>query len=1080
MKTILLYLSLPCILLAAAHDSASTSSHSRRHFEIWEPEPAPNRGHSFEKNKSNSHFFIGAGYPVDPDWEQWSYPIGNGYLGATLFGRTDVERIQVTEKTLYNTGPFGGAGLTNFAELYLDIGHREGISNYKRSLSLEDAIHRTEYTYRGIRYRQHAFASYPDNVLVVHTTASKSAKVSFGLRPEIPYLKSKKERDRRTGTVKAQGNQILIAGTQAPYSLNYGAHIRVLHKGGTLITGDDNISIRGADSVTIIAAFGTNYELNERALQEPVREKKVDATKTPDAELKARVDAAVALGYGKLQSRHVADYQQLYQRVHFTLDSTDQKTATIPTSQLVKKDQSSYIEELMFQYGRYLLIASSRETTLPAGLQGAWTQSEVSPWTGAYWHNINLQMNYWGAMSANLAETFEAYIEYFKAYKSSAQLNAEKFIRRNYRDQSFEADTRFGWTIGTSGNLFGLSTPGLHSGPGTGGLTSKLFVDYYDFTRDEEFLREVGYPAVLGMSEFLSNTLQAQADGTLLVSPSYSPEIIHRGPLPEYATGKVNKSKNKDGGYYQSVGTTFDQGFVWENYNDTLRFAKKLGIQDPFLAKIDAEITKLDPILIGESGQLKEFREEKYYGDIGNPKHRHISHLCTLYPGTLVNDTTPEWLEAAKVALEKRGPDGTGWAIAHRMLLWARVKDGEKAIEMYRGVIDKKTLPNLWTTHPPFQIDASLGIMAGVAEMLLQSHSGYLQALPALPNKWADGSFSGLVARGSFVVDASWKHSSLQQLLITSRAGEVCKVHIPADTTFRIIDTANGKPVRHHMDGQILNFTTRKGGRYQIDLSTKEALLENIVLYYDFEGVSGDAQLKNKAFQDFNGSKAKAKLTLENSAKISSAESKVGSNSLDLTSPKAHAFLGGKSAFFQSLTDNNASAVSFWIKHSKVFKTVSFELEESSTDTTAKGRGFQAHTPFSDQNFYFDFGIGAMANRAKTTNPPNIDPLNWNHVVLQAYKLNDQFRAEIWINGILAANRDFADTNKLQLFTGNLIIGGQFLTDVTANEQYTAANQINGYIDEFAVFNRQMSAPSIVSLANGAAIATAIPSDHAF
>jgi len=299
------------------------------------------------------------------------------------------------------------------------------------------------------------------------------------------------------------------------------------------------------------------------------------------------------------------------------------------------------------------------------------------------------------------------------------------------------------------------------------------------------------------MSRFLSKALVPHGD-LLLVEPSASPEQKHKG---------------KD---YITVGCTFDQGFVWENHHDTLQLAAVLGKEDAFLQKFRAEMKKLDPIQVGASGQIKEFREENAYGEIGEKEHRHISHLCPLYPGTLIGTGTEEWMTAAGKTLDLRGNNTTGWAMAHRMNCRARLRQGNKALEVYQKFIRERTTPNLWTLHPPFQIDGNLGTMAGVVEMLLQSHQGYIDVLPALPESWHTGSFSGLVARGNFVVSAEWKDGRATRITVTAHKGGECRLAYPEIGKANVTDAA-GAPVAasKESDDQI-RFNTTSGGKYSL------------------------------------------------------------------------------------------------------------------------------------------------------------------------------------------------------------------------------------------------------------------------
>jgi alpha-L-fucosidase 2 len=757
-----------------------------RQYELWEPAPAPNRGAEYGVNVS------GRAYPYDKDWERWSYPLGNGNLGANVFGRTDTERIQLTEKTIANGSAYSRGGVTSAAELYLDIGHHDA-TNYRRALSLNDAIKTVTYQSGGTTYRREVFTSYPDDVLVIRLTADRPGALSFTVRPEIPYLEAKHELDTKSGAVIASGDTLTLAGTFDYYQVNYEIQVKVLNDGGTLVPGGSTIDVQDADAVTIIVAADTNYELGPHIfLNEP--KEKLDPDFDPHSLVTAKIDNAVTLGFGALKTRHLADYRNLFSRVQVNLNS---EVSDLPTHQLLENHKNGmvdpYLEELIFQYGRYLLIASSRETTLPSHLQGAWSQFEVSPWCGGYWHNINVQMNYWGAMSANLAETFQAYLNYFEAYKPKAQQFARDYIRANRPEALSDDPDGNGWILGTGANAYQISGSSTHSGPGTGGFTTQLLMEYYNYTQDEDFLRETGYPALLGMSRFFDKTLHETEDGLLLVSPSASPEVKHNGE------------------FFITKGCTYDQGFVWENHSNVLRAAEILGEDDPFLDVIREQIPRLDPIQIGSSGQIKEFREEDAYGDIGDPKHRHISHLCTLYPGTLINASRPDWMKAASVTLDLRGDITTGWAMAHRMICRARLKEAEKTLNLYRLFITEKIAENLWSIHPPFQIDGNFGVMAAVNEMLLQSHADAIEPLPALPQAWHTGHFDGLVARGNFEVSAKWKDGRLQELTIHSRSGKPCRIRYPGIAAQSIRTTLNRSLRVTQEAPDLISFPTRKG-----------------------------------------------------------------------------------------------------------------------------------------------------------------------------------------------------------------------------------------------------------------------------
>lgn len=796
-------------LILLSLSAFSQTNPTNRSYEIWDDSPAQNRGNDFTIIKAD-------GYPFDQDWESESYPIGNGYMGANIFGRTDTERIQITEKTLANEGLYGFGGLTSFSETYLEFNHKN-VKNYKRSLSLNEAILYVNYESNGVQYKREYLANYPDNVIAIRLSANKKGKISFNLRTEIPYLKNPEEKNTKSGKTFAENDLITLSGNIPHFNVNYEGQIKVINEGGKRIAknsaGKSEIKVLNANSVVLLIATGTNYKLSDKIFLEETDNKKLDVTVFPHDNVSNLIKSATDKGFEVLKENHLKDYQKLFSRVNLIISPKKPKETTKTILQNYKNgNYNTYLEELMFHYGRYLLIASSRAGTLPSGLQGVWSQYAVTPWTGGYWHNINVQMNYWGAFNANLAETFTPYLEYFKAYQPKASLLATGHVKWSNPTALDVKNDDNGWAIGTGATAYRISNPGGHSGPGTGGFTTKLLWDYYDFTRDTSYLLETGYPALMGMSKFLSKTLKYSDYGILLVEPSSSPEQSHNGQ------------------FYNTKGTTFDQAFVWETYNDLLKAAKILNKKDDFLNKVSDQIIRLDPILIGTSGQVKEYREEKEYGEIGDKHHRHTSQLCALYPGTLINSSKPIWIDGVSKSLDLRLddnyiiPDGeiygayTEWALAHRMNLRARTKEAGKARIMYSRLLKELTAPNLWTICGPFQIDGNLGAMAGVAEMLLQSHQGYIELLPALPKAWEKGEFQGLVARGNFEIATRWGNSTFSSLEIRSNSGGSCSLRLPITTNIKIKDGA-GNIITYIKEGQDrINFDTKKSTLYYISL----------------------------------------------------------------------------------------------------------------------------------------------------------------------------------------------------------------------------------------------------------------------
>lgn len=777
--------------LSAEPSAPALSSSVQKELRLWYDEPAPNS---------------------TDGWEKWSLPLGCGYMGANVFGRTDSERIQITENSLANPYGTGSSsfrrGLNNFSETYIDFNHNNP-ANYTRELSLNDSVAHVQYDYDGVTYNREYFTSYPDKIMAVKLTASQAGKLSFTLRPTIPYIKDYNTEPGdgmgKSGTVTAEGDTITLEGNMHYYDIDFEGQYKVIPTGGSMTAqNDDNgengtITVTDADSAVILIAVGTNYIMQPDVFTLPAKEKLAN-NPHPHEKVSKIISDASAKSYDELLSAHKADYQKYFNRVNLDLGG---EIPSVTTDQLLnqykKGTYNPYLEELYFQYGRYLLICSSREGCLPANLQGIWNVYDSSPWSAGYWHNINVQMNYWPAFNTNLAEMFESYADFNESFRNAAQKNADKYLAAIGSDLIAETGTgENGWAVGTGVRPYDVGGPsaGGHSGPGTGGFTTKLFWDYYDFTQDDTVLSEHTYPAIAGMAKFLSKTLIEQ-DDKLLVYPSASPE----------------NANNK-----QTTGCAFDQQMVYENHADLIKAAQLLGKEDDAIAQLAAEqVDRLDPVVVGYSGQVKEYREENYYGEFGEYKHRHISQLCGLYPGTSISSNTPAWMDAAKVTLNERGDQSTGWAMAHRLNLWARTGDGNRAYKLYQTLLKNGTLTNLWDTHPPFQIDGNFGGTAGVAEMLLQSHEGSIAPLAALPSSWSDGSYRGLVARGNFEVNASWSNKQADRFEILSKSGGTCnlKYYNVADAT---VKTTDGSPVSFTNDGtDRISFETEAGQTYVIE-----------------------------------------------------------------------------------------------------------------------------------------------------------------------------------------------------------------------------------------------------------------------
>lgn len=717
-------------------------------------------------------------------WERWSLPLGNGYMGISVFGRTDRERLLITENSLSNPCayndkyPGGAAGLSNFCSFYLDFSHKR-VRNYRRELNINKALCTTEYDYKGVSFKREHFASYPGNVFVTRITGNKKSSISFTLSAEVslnrPYLFEEGDKMGKTAEIKAENNEITVSGEMLYYGIRFYGKMKAVTKGGAVFQRGNALEIKDADEVLLVFSCATNYVPEERVFTEKDPRKKLAPYSVPVQKVNENIENAVNAGFDSLLGEHLKDYSSLFGRADVNLGGEEEDLTTDKLiSRYRRTKDSRYLEELVFQYGRYLLISSSRKGGRPANLQGIWNRYDSAPWSSGYWHNINVQMNYWPSFNTNLHECFAPYIEYYNSYKALAAENADEYIKK-YFPEEYSDDN--GIAVATGAWLYDLEKlpdPKTgHSGAGTGAFTVKLFDDYYEFTRDEDFLKETGYPALRKMSVLLSKILEKQEDGTLLAKYSASPEQCQNDR------------------YYHTKGCAFDQQMIYQCWSDTVKAAEILGISDSFIEKIKENLSKLSPVLIGKSGQIKEFREENYYGDIGEKRHRHISHLVGLYPGNIITSENEDYIKAAQVTLNRRGDKSTGWSTAHKLNLWARTKNGERAFDLVKTALSKCMATNLWDLHPPFQIDGNFGFTAGVAEMLLQSHEGFIEVIPALPEKWKNGSFKGLTARGGFEVDAQWENGRVKCVTVHSLKGG--RLRIKTDKGITEIDTEKGK-----------------------------------------------------------------------------------------------------------------------------------------------------------------------------------------------------------------------------------------------------------------------------------------------
>ncbi|MRH41589.1 glycoside hydrolase family 95 protein [Aquibacillus halophilus] len=731
------------------------------------------------------------------EWNE-ALPIGNGRLGGMVFGRVLKERVQLNEDSVWYGGPrdrnnpdalkhlpqirkllsdgrlkeaedlaaltFTGTPETQrhyepLGDLLINMDHRETeISNYSRQLDLDTAITRVQYTVDDVTFNREIFTSYPDQVMVIRLTASEANSISFRTLLDRGNARNYDELE------SISNNSLIMRGkTGGKDGIVFRSKIKAIPENGSVKTLGNHLIVEKADAVTLILAAATSYRYDD-----------------PEHQCLKTIERISGKAYQELRQNHVEDYQELFNRVNFELGHSKEEFSDLPTDQrldLVKEGkQDLSLISTYFQFGRYLLISSSRPNSLPATLQGIWNEKMLPPWGSKFTININAQMNYWPAEICNLSECHEPLFEHIEKIKKNGKITAESMYGCR------------GFTAHHNTDIWGDTAPQDIYMPatiwpmGAAWLCLHLW-EHFEFTRNVEFLKN-SYDTLKEASLFFVDFLIENEDGLLITTPSVSPENTYILPNGEKGT--------------LCEGPSMDSQIIFALFTSCISASEILDVDQIFRNQLLELREKLPKPKIGKHGQIQEWLEDYDEEEQG---HRHISHLFALYPGKQISpSTTPNLVKAAKVTLERRLQSGgghTGWSRAWIINMWARLEEGELAYQHILELLKSSTLPNLFDNHPPFQIDGNFGGTAGIAELLLQSHNNELHLFPALPRAWTNGSVSGLKARGGFEVDLSWDKGELKEAIIHSLEGEKCVVLFNNERTEFETTAGHTYPLHH-------------------------------------------------------------------------------------------------------------------------------------------------------------------------------------------------------------------------------------------------------------------------------------------
>ncbi len=769
------------------------------------------------------------------DWNE-ALPIGNGRLGAMIFGRAGDELIQLNEQTLWTGGPVNpnpnpdapkylqpvrnalvkdsiGQAIKLLrkmqgpnTEMYQPLGDiilkqqlNGEVSNYYRDLNISNATATTRFTVNGVEYTREMFSSAPDQVIIIRLKASQPKALSFsvGVNHELKFSRMitsdnelvLKGKARITNDERRNPKPFIYEDSLHQDGMRFQFRIKAVTKDGVVSHTDSILTISNATEVLLYVSAATSYNGFDKYPDKDGKDEEKIAKQFLQTSLKK--------DYKQLLDAHVKDYQKYFNRVVLSL--TDKSADDQPTDKRLTDYRTTGndrgLEELYFQFGRYLLISSSRPGGIPANLQGIWNK-EISPsWRSNYTTNINVEMNYWPAEMCNLSEMTEPLIQQIKRWAVNGKATAKNYY--NMR----------GWAVHHNSDMWAQTNPVGEGGGdpkwanwalGSPWLSQHLY-EHYRFTSDKKYLKETAYPLMKSAAEFCLDWL-VEKDGVLITAPSTSPENVY--VLPNGTKGSV------------TIASAMDMEIIWDLFTNIIEADSILNIDKDFAALLKAKRAKLSPLKIGKAGNLIE-----WYGDWKDedPQHRHVSHLFALHPGREISPLLdPKFADACRKTLEVRGDGGTGWSKAWKINFWARLLDGDHAYKMYQQLLDSSTMKNLFDSHPPFQIDGNFGATSGIAEMLLQSHLNEIQLLPALPSKWKDGHVRGLIARGAFEVEMFWKDGKLTKAFITSKAGNICKLRTNQNSAVKDIKTTNTTAQLNNQTQYITSFATVAGKTYEV------------------------------------------------------------------------------------------------------------------------------------------------------------------------------------------------------------------------------------------------------------------------